>query len=184
MSIQPFLYGARVMLRLVEEQDINMIRNWADDPDVRPNLRWTGPIPRGEDTDFAQTLLDRDDTLAFVIEADGEDIGCVMLNTIEPDHGTADISIWIRTAAHGSGYAREATGLVLDHAFNTLRLQRVQALSYEFNAPAHKVLDALNFQKEGTLRHSVYHDSEFYDCYVYGLLDSEFEGIPEVDVDN
>lgn len=173
MTIQPFLYGDRVMLRLVERDDIEMLRNWADDPDIRPNLRWTGPIPRGFDSDFAHTVLSRTDSISFVIHANGNDIGCILLTNIETDHGTADISIWIRSAAHGKGYAKEATELVLRHAFDTLRLQRVQALSYEYNSPAHSVLDALNFTHEGTLRHSVYHDGEYYDCYVYGILDTE-----------
>jgi RimJ/RimL family protein N-acetyltransferase len=174
MTIQPFLYGDRVMLRLVETDDIELLRDWADDPDIRPNLRWTGPIPRGHDTNFAYTVLNRTDSISFVIEADNKAVGCILLTNIETDHGTADISIWLRSAAHGNGYAKEATALVLEHAFNTLRLQRVQALSYEYNTPAHSVLDSLNFTHEGTLRHSVYHDGEYYDCYVYGILNTEF----------
>ena len=75
-----------------------------------------------------------------------------------------------RGAAWGHGYATEAGCAVLQWAFDTLDLNRVQAETDTRNAASARVLEKLGFVREGTVREDCIVDGEVSDSWVYGLL--------------
>ena len=75
--------------------------------------------------------------------------------------------------AWGQGFATEAAGTLLQWAFNTLNLNRVQSEADTRNAASDRVLEKLGFLREGTLRENCIVDGEVSDSWVYGLLRRE-----------
>ena len=73
-------------------------------------------------------------------------------------------------AAWGQGFATEAGHALLQWAFDTLDLNRVQAEVDTRNAASARVLEKLGFVCEGTLREDCVVDGEVSDSWVYGLL--------------
>jgi [ribosomal protein S5]-alanine N-acetyltransferase len=77
--------------------------------------------------------------------------------------------------AWGQGFATEAAGALLQWAFNTLDLNRVQSEADTRNAASDRVLHKLGFLREGTLRENCIVDGEVSNSWVYGLLRREWE---------
>src|SRR5215475_15196289 len=73
-------------------------------------------------------------------------------------------------AASGQGFATEATGALLQWAFDALDLNRVRAETDTRNTAAGSVLEKLGFVREGTLREDCIVNGEVSDSWVYGLL--------------
>lgn len=85
--------------------------------------------------------------LYWTVMKGGDAIGGIDLSHIES--GTAQTGFLFRRDQWGQGYAREAVAAVIGHGFDALGLDALTALVAPGNARAHRLLMALNFQKEG-----------------------------------
>ena len=74
----------------------------------------------------------------------------------------------------GNGYMNEALHALLDYAFHTLNLHRLEADIDPRNLASAKTLERLGFQKEGHLRERWIVNDEISDTVFYGLLDREW----------
>lgn len=108
--------------------------------------------------------------LAVDRAADGTFIGWCSLNRWSPVHRSASLGYCFDDAAWGHGYATEAARALLQWAFATLDLNRVQAETDTRNLGSARVLEKLGFVREGTLREDCVVDGEVSDSWVYGLI--------------
>ena len=74
------------------------------------------------------------------------------------------------TLASTFGDATEATRAMLQWAFDTLDLNRVDADLETRNGASAKVLEKLGFQREGLKREDCIVSGEVSDSWIYGLL--------------
>jgi [ribosomal protein S5]-alanine N-acetyltransferase len=89
---------------------------------------------------------------------------------MEPDYRSASLGYCLGQAAWGHGYATEAARALLQWAFDMLDLNRVQAETDTRNVASARVLEKLDFMREGTLREDCIVNGEVSDSWVYGLL--------------
>jgi len=115
-----------------------------------------------EDGSGARLAVDR--------ASDGVFIGWCGLARWNPDHRSAALGYCLDDAAWGHGYATEAAHALLQWAFDTLDLNRVQAETDTRNAASARVLEKLGFVREGTLREDCVVNGEVSNSWVYGLL--------------
>jgi RimJ/RimL family protein N-acetyltransferase len=81
----------------------------------------------------------------------------------------------------GSGYITEALQALLDYAFQTLDLNRLEADIDPRNLASARTLERLGFQKEGHLRERWIVNGEISDTWIYGLLRREWQERPSGD---
>ena len=101
--------------------------------------------------------------------------------------GTCGFNIWIpssRRALLGydlgrrywrRGIMTDALGAVLRFGFETMQLNRVEALVFLDNAASHGLLEKLGFRREGVLREYEHLKGRFIDMAMYSLLRSDRE---------
>ena len=102
-------------------------------------------------------------------------IGWCGLTRWNPDYRSASMGYYLDDAAWGHGYATEAGRALLQWAFDTLDLNRVQAETDTRNAASARVLEKLGFVREGTLREDCVVNGEVSDSWVYGLIRREWQ---------
>ena len=102
--------------------------------------------------------------------SDGEFLGWCGLTSYNSDYRSASLGYVLTESAWGRGYATEAAGALLQWAFDSLDLNRVQAETDTRNASSAHVLEKLGFAREGTLREDCVVNGEVSDSWVYGLL--------------
>jgi RimJ/RimL family protein N-acetyltransferase len=113
--------------------------------------------------------------LAVDYVPDGAFIGWCSLTRWNPDYHSASMGYCFDDAAWGHGYATEAARALLQWAFDTLELNRVQAETDTRNAASARVLEKLGFVREGTLREDCVVNGEVSDSWVYGLIRREWQ---------
>ena len=113
--------------------------------------------------------------LAIERVGDGVFIGWCGLTRWNPDYRSASMGYCLDEAAWGRGYATEAARAVLQWAFDTLDLNRVQAETDTRNAASARVLEKLGFMREGTLRENCIVNGEVSDSWVYGLIRRQWQ---------
>jgi RimJ/RimL family protein N-acetyltransferase len=120
----------------------------------------------GEEGSGARVAIERVSDAAF--------IGWCGLTRWKPTYRSASLGYCLDDAAWGHGYATEAARALLQWAFDTLDLNRVQAEADTRNVASARVLEKLNFMREGTLREDCVVNGEVSDSWVYGLLRREW----------
>ena len=176
----PTLRSARLLLRPFTEADTDAIFALQSSPRV---LRYWDAPPWSERAraecfiaacrQMAQEGIGA--RLAIERAADGVFIGWCCLAKWNPDHRSATMGYCLVDAAWGQGFATEAAGALLQWAFDTLDLNRVQAATDTRNGASSRVLEKLGFVREGTLREDCIVNGEVSDSWVYGLLRREWK---------
>lgn len=74
----------------------------------------------------------------------------------------------------GRGIATEALQLVLDLAFKTVKLHRVEAYIAPSNSASIRVIEKCGFEQEGLLRKLIYINGKWEDHYMYAILQEDY----------
>lgn len=171
----PTLRTPRLLLRPFDEGDTEAIFLIFSNPRVM--RYWDGPAwsSRAQAERFVAVSRRMEDDgtgarLAVVRAEDGQLLGQCSLFSWNPTYRSAEVGYCFDDAAWGRGYATEALGAVLQWAFDTLDLNRVQAALDTRNPASARVLEKLGFQREGTLLEDCIVNGEVSDSWVYGLL--------------
>lgn len=106
--------------------------------------------------------------------SDDRVIGTCTLAAIVRDHKRAEIGFALGSAFWGEGYAREAVGALLRHAFETFGLHRIEADVDPANEPSIRCLEHFGFRREGHARERWHMNGRTCDSLLYGLLRSEY----------
>jgi [ribosomal protein S5]-alanine N-acetyltransferase len=88
---------------------------------------------------------------------------------------SAQIGYWMGEQYAGKGYMKAAIGLLLDHAFGTMRLNRIEAACIPGNERSIRVLEKAGFQREGLLRSHLRIDGTWQDHFLYAIIADEYE---------
>ena len=100
----------------------------------------------------------------------GPAIGECDLSEIDRHHHRAEIGFLFARRHWGKGYASEAMGAVIAHAFGELDLERLWARFHAGNEASKRLLERLGFAYEGTMRSHIVRDGVRRDCLIYGRL--------------
>ncbi len=169
--------GTRLRLREFRPDDLDASMAIVGDPEVTRSLSFDTRTRDeqaerlADDIARAQTDLRPDYYLAIANEADLL-IGFVRIGL--GGHRSGELGYAIRREDWGKGYATEATTLMLDFGFHTLRLHRIQAACGPENHPSQRLLTKLGFIPEGRIRDHVFTNGAWRDSLLYSTLDHEW----------
>ncbi|MFQ5577324.1 MAG: GNAT family N-acetyltransferase [Anaerolineae bacterium] len=170
------LTGARLTLRAVTRDDLPRYVAWLNDGDVTKHLSLYLPMNLDDETEWYESQRHNQTVQNFAIETrDGKHIGSVGLMDIDYRDQSAELGIVIGDKTEwGKGYGREAIGMLLDFAFNTLNLNRI-CLQVDTDHPAAiKCYRNCGFVQEGELRHIIYREGRHTNQYLMSILKSEY----------
>jgi RimJ/RimL family protein N-acetyltransferase len=162
-------------LRWLTEQDVPALFAIFSDPVV---VRYWSHAPFTE-LDAAKKLLTDIHQLSgegtlyewgIALSATDEVIGTCTLASIDRRHRRAEIGFALAARAWGHGYAREAVARLIEHAFGTLDLHRLEADVDPRNEASLRLLERLGFVREGYLRERYHVNGEIQDSVLLGLL--------------
>ncbi|KAF1030100.1 MAG: putative ribosomal N-acetyltransferase YdaF [Pseudomonas sp.] len=103
----------------------------------------------------------------------GEVIGTCDLFNVDVQCRRAEIGFTLNRAYWGKGYMREAASAVIEHAFGSAGLRRIEADIDPRNTASAGLLERLGFVREGLLRERWMVGSEISDSALYGLLNTD-----------
>lgn len=126
-------------------------------------------VRRRRGSDLALLVFDR---------ADGRLVGGTGLHAIDWADRRFELGYWVAPSEWGRGIATEAAHAVCRTAFRTLRLHRIQANVYAFNARSARVLKKLGFRFEGRARRFHRDGRRWVDELRFGLLAGELRRPP------
>jgi len=172
------LIGERILLRALEPEDMEMLRDTVNDPEIeRMVVGWSFPVSRAQQLEWYERVKkDRDHLrLAIEIKETGEAIGLATLGPIDWKNRKAFHGIKLKSdAPKGQGYATEAVFLIMKYAFEELQLNRLDGSILEYNVPSQRLYEKCGWKVEGRVRQSVFKGNAFHDQITVGILRDEY----------
>jgi ribosomal-protein-alanine N-acetyltransferase len=176
----PALKGRRVTLRLPRSSDYaewaelrassrSFLEPWEPRwaPDELDRGAWRQRLARYVEDHAAGTAVP-----FFIFENEkGALIGGVTLGNIRYGVAqTGQIGYWIGERYAGRGLMLDALTLLIGHAFETLRLHRIEAACIPDNLRSLRLLEKAGFTREGLLRSYLRINGVWQDHYLYALI--------------
>lgn len=118
--------------------------------------------------------------LLFLLEdkASGKIIGRCGLHNWNVDHSRAEIGYSMEDERFKQrGLMSEAVEAIIDYGFNSLKLNRIEALVADYNTPSLRLLEKNGFVQEGVLRNHYLVDGVFEDSVMFSKLRKEYTGV-------
>ncbi len=171
---------ARLTLRRITPEDADDFYQIYSNPEV---MRYwsTPPLPNRdaalEQIASIQKGFDRRELLKWGIArlTDNRLIGSVTLFHPDFTHHRVELGYALGRDYWRQGYMQETLQAVLDYAFNTLNMHRIEADVDPRNDASVRTLERLGFKREGYLRERWHVGGEIQDAYFYGLLRPDWE---------
>ncbi len=176
----PFIIGTKVYLRSPEPGDEKIIALSENHPDPRETLFYALPVSNDEYVERIQNYKKDSRIIFFTVCSVSPDtpIGCTAFFRIDWVGRMATFYIAIAEKENWSkGFGKETTQLMVDYAFETLNLNRIQLHVTVENKRAVKVYKDIGFKIEGTMKQAMFHQNHYSDFYLMAMLKKEWEKI-------
>jgi RimJ/RimL family protein N-acetyltransferase len=134
----------RLVLRALDVSDAERLSLLAGDCDIA-SMTATIPHPYSEQqaAEWIESVKAGEEGVVFGIEHEGRLIGCTGYRAFGDDH--AELGYWIGKPYWGQGYASEAVGALIGHAFDKDGFDYVTAGHFVDNPASERVLRKLGF---------------------------------------
>lgn len=143
-------------------------------------LPWTATATADSIRAYYRLMLEqfaRGETLHAVLFVRGELAGAVGFHRIEWLNFATAIGYWLAPPHQGHGLMTRACAALLEHAFMTLRLNRVEIRCAPENARSRAIPLRLGFREEGVAREAQRLGNGYTDLVVYAHLAREWAEI-------
>ncbi len=171
------IHGKRIVLRAIDAQDLPLLHQWANDPELAYGLGDIHfPSSAWQQEQWFQRIQANENTVRLAIHlGDRKMIGYT---------GFWDIHWRDRRAEHatligdrdcrGQGYGREAIAACARYAFEEMDLFRLDATILETNTASLRSYQSCGFQIEGTLRGHALRGGRRVNRLILGLLAEDY----------
>ena len=171
-------------LRPFERDDLALLRDWRNQPDIRLRTREWRPLTlEHQERWFGRITAPEAHDFMFLIEVGrGSDspsgpVGVVGWTHWQSIDRVAEVSFYIGCPdAQQKGYATRALRLLHAWGWEGLALERAFAEVYASNTASIHLLTGLGYRYEGCLRSHVFRAGRREDSILLGLLREEWRG--------
>ncbi|MCW3086455.1 MAG: alanine acetyltransferase [Bacteroidetes bacterium] len=167
-----------ILKKLTPEGFSYLFENYSDD-EIKKQLGLTTEEDlvkekaklQGGYTTYDKTIL----AFLLVLKSNNETIGRCGYHNWYRDHHKAEIGYALNKEEHKrKGYMSESLKTILEHGFNSMNLNRIEACISPANSASQNLIKKYGFTQEGYLRQHFVRNGEVQDSLIFSLLKEEY----------
>jgi len=175
----PDLETERLRLRKLTMRDAQDIYDYSKDPLVAKYVLWDAHRGISESRAYLRFMLRKyrmgePASWGIELKSSGKIIGTIGYMWIQSDNAAAEVGYSLSRAHWGQGIMTEALGAVIDYAFTSLHLNRVEAIHEPDNPASGAVMRKCGMQYEGHLRQKLMNKGRYVDVDMYAILREDY----------
>lgn len=181
MTEQDKIYGDKIYLRLMTDEDTDAIVKWRNNPRVRNNFIYQGLFTPQGHRNWIETMVKPGKVIQFIIceKESNRPVGSVYFRDISKEHNKAEYGIFIgEDDAIGKGIGSEVCKLACDYGFRVEKWHKIFLRAFADNMPAIRSYEKAGFAQEAYLRDEVCIGGTYRDVVLMGCL-NPYESIGE-----
>lgn len=174
----------RLILRPLEDRDVEAFSSYRSDPEIARYQGWGAPytIEQAEEFIEQQKMVTPGEIgqwlqLGMELKVDGLLIGDVAFQVIKDSHHQAELGMTLSQPFQGKGYGTEAVRELVRYLFADLNVHRIIANCDPENISAHRLLERVGFRCEGCFIDSLWYKGGWASELWFALLDREWKGL-------
>lgn len=170
--------GDNIYLREIEPEDVELLYDWENDPEVWRVSGTTAPFSKHMLRNYVDSVGDifTDGQLRTIIclRSEGRPIGTMDLFEHDAVNQRAGVGILIaEEEERRNGHAREALSVMMDHAFERLMLHQLYCNIAEGNEASLKLFRNAGFRTVGLKMDWIRHRNSWENEYLLQCLSSQ-----------
>lgn len=170
--------GNEVGLRALEKEDLEQLRIWRNNTELRKYFRETDEISKLNQEKWFDSISEKNslNKMFAIVKLDTDELmGTCGLCYIDWINKSADFSIYLGydNIYIDDKYAVEAAKLMIDHAFRILNLHRLWTEIYSIDFKKKDLFKELKFKKDGEFRETYWYDNKWHNSLFYSLLSTD-----------
>ncbi|MBD5548045.1 MAG: UDP-4-amino-4,6-dideoxy-N-acetyl-beta-L-altrosamine N-acetyltransferase [Lachnospiraceae bacterium] len=168
--------GADIVLRLMKEEDTDLIIKWRNTEFVRRNFIYQELFTRQGHENWVKTMIDTGRVVQFIIlrKMDDKPVGSVYLRDIDRTHSKAEYGIFIgEKEALGKGYGTQAARMMIEYAFHEEGLHKLMLRVLAENVRARRSYEKAGFVREAHLKDEVFLDGRYQDVIYMAVINDK-----------
>ena len=167
------IYGEKILLRAVEEEDNELLLSLINDPDTEFLLGGSSwPISKAEQMKWFDNREKDHGVLRCIIAVcnDNKAIGTIILSDIDQKNAIGHLHIKMSPNGRNKGYGTDAVNTMVRYAFEELRLNCIYANILSYNEASIGLFEKCGFHRDGVLRQRVFKQGKFVDLLAYSKI--------------
>lgn len=164
-----------VVIRTVEERDLEPMRALRNDPTTWTMLTDVGMIDAGSQRRWFERVQAASDRRYYTVCDDDHDfLGIVRTDEIDRVNRSIRVGADIVRELRGRGYGRKVYRLLKKYCFDYLNMHRVWLAVLDTNPSAMRLYESAGFQVEGRYREAVFRDGRYHDYILMSILEQQY----------
>ncbi len=167
------LIGENIYLRPISEADTDLVLSWRNQKNVVENFIYRKPISKEEHLNWLKNRIDTGLVHQFIICKNENDkpIGSIYLQNFDEESRQAEEGIFIgETDIQGKGIGAEAAILMINYAFEELKLHKLKARVLGYNIASRKMHEKAGYIQEACFKDELYLDGRYEDLIFFGII--------------
>lgn len=174
----PTLETPRLILRKMKKSDAKDMYEYSSKESVTRYLLWNAHEDLKYTKRYLKFLVSKYKTGEYldwgiILKSENKLIGTCGFTSLDPANAKGEIGYVLNPQYHKNGYALEAVKKIIEYAFDTLDLNRLEARVIKDNAPSHSLLNKCGMKEEGEGREELFLKGEYKNVIHYALLKGE-----------
>ena len=171
------ILGKKVVLRAIEMEDCELIRNMFNDPEIESLVGgWAFPLSLFAQEKWLDKHYNDRNALRLVIDTKEDGVvGILTLTDIDWKNRRAVIGVKLASKSNRSkGYGTDALMAIMRYVFDELGFHRLDADRLAANQVSERMLTKCGFVEEGIKRDYIYKSGEYSDLVEASILAAEY----------
>ena len=164
LELRPLKLGDAAELFGLVETNRAHLRRWLPWVDANTEVANTRAFIR-----LHQMLAKQGEVRTFGLWWKGRLVGILGLHSLDPENASGAVGYWLAAEAEGQGLMGKAVARLLDHAFERMKLHRIELRAGVRNRRSRALAERLGFRHEGTARGAQLLRGRHIDLAVYAL---------------
>lgn len=168
------LEGEHVYISPMNLDDAEIYTKWLNNPNITQYLSvHNSLVTISGERSYLENFCQKEWHLCIVKKENDELIGNIGLDKVDYKNGSAELGIFIGDEENlGKGYGSEAIKLLLNYAFNELRLHNIGLTMYDINERAQKAYTKCGFKEYGRRHEALFRDGKYHDIVYMEVINS------------
>lgn len=175
------LKGKKVILRAIEEEDLELLREIVNDPETeRLVCGWSFPVSKYQQEKWFEAIMKDTENARFTIQTDEDGaVGFASIMDINWRNRTCFPGIKLASrefTAKGIGY--DAMMTLMRYIFDELQLNHIEGKIIDYNVKSKRLfLEKLGWKQEGLKRKYIFNNGRYHDLIICSILMEEYRDL-------